>query len=152
MRVFLVTGGNETLLDELNKAAGEVSWRQESKNPDALLALSGGVFNTVVGTVVTSGKHAVVAKQVVTYGLGARETLTLSSTGEDYLLASLQRDIVSLGGARIERQELKLPLCKNQEALLGVSAALLLADYPPSRLAKLPPQMIHAVGALQGLT
>ncbi|MDR0294074.1 MAG: hypothetical protein LBH95_07990 [Oscillospiraceae bacterium] len=90
----------------------------------------GGAYRTAV---VPPSAH-VTARQTVTYGLGAQNTLTLSSRSGDGCLLSLQRDIVTLSGRRLERQEIPLPPLPRPEAGLAAAGALLVADCPPDRL------------------
>jgi hypothetical protein len=89
-----------------------------------------GVFQTAV---VPPSAH-VTAKQTVTYGLGTRNTITLSSRSGDGCLLSLQRDVVTLGGNRLERQEIPLPPLPRPEAALAAAGALLVAGCSPDKL------------------
>ena len=45
---------------------------------------------------------------IVTYGMDARDTLTLSSIGDECCLLALQREVVTASGGILERQELKI--------------------------------------------
>jgi hypothetical protein len=49
-------------------------------------------------------------------------------------MLALQRDIVTLSGARLERQEIPLPPLKQPEQALAAAAALLAAGCPPDEL------------------
>jgi hypothetical protein len=89
-----------------------------------------GAYQTAV---VPDSAH-VTAKQTVTYGLGARNTITLSSRSEDGCMLSLQRDIVTLDGRRLERQEIPLPPVSRPETALAAAGALLVAGCPPDEL------------------
>ncbi|MCL2003236.1 MAG: hypothetical protein FWG72_04425 [Oscillospiraceae bacterium] len=89
-----------------------------------------GAYQTAV---VPSSAH-VTAKQTVTYGLGGKNTVTLSSRSDEGCLLSLQRDIVTLDGARLERQEIPLPPLPKPETALAAAGALLVAGCPPDKL------------------
>ena len=69
----------------------------------------------------------------VSYGFSSRDTLTLSSLTETRLEASLQRELVTLTGTRIERQEFLLtraPGTTPLETLAYLGTALLLGVPP----------------------
>ena len=72
----------------------------------------------------------------MSYGTSARDTLTLSSLEGDQICVALQRDIVTVSGAVVERQELVLPFPPGRSPLPWLCAvgALLLMDVPPERL------------------
>jgi hypothetical protein len=95
--------------------------------------LPGGAYQTAV----VPPSANVTAKQTVTYGLGSQNTLTLSSRGEDGCMMSLQRDIITLGGLRLERQEIPLPPTPHPEAALAAAGALLVIGCPPDMLYEL---------------
>jgi hypothetical protein len=92
--------------------------------------LPGGAYQTAV--VPPSAR--VTAKQTVTYGFGPQNTITLSSRSEDGCLLSLQRDIVTTAGERLERQEIPLPPLETPETGLAAAGALLVAGCPPEEL------------------
>jgi len=85
-------------------------------------------------TAVVPPSACVTAKQPVTYGFGPQNTITLSSRAEDGCLLSLQRDIITTAGRRLERQEIPLPPLEKPETALAVAGALLVADCPPEEL------------------
>ncbi|MCL1807494.1 MAG: hypothetical protein FWG31_07315 [Oscillospiraceae bacterium] len=85
-------------------------------------------------TAVVPPSAVVTAKQTVTYGLGAQNTVTLSSRSGDGWLLSLQRDIVTLDGKRLERQEIPLPPLSKPEIALAAAGALLVVGCPPDKL------------------
>lgn len=89
-----------------------------------------GAFQTAV---VPPTAH-VTAKQIVSYGLGSQNTITLSSRNDDGCMLALQRDIVTLSGALLERQEIPLPPLTHPENALAASGALLITGCPPERL------------------
>lgn len=66
------------------------------------------------GTVLLPGTagplaRALNARQAVSYGTSPRDTLTFSSLEGDRLCLAVQRELVTLGGAVVEQQELVLP-------------------------------------------
>ncbi len=71
------------------------------------------------------------AVSAVSYGLGRRNTLTLSSLEGGSVAVALQRELVTLSGAEVERQEWVLPYDpegQSPEELLCLVGALLLLD------------------------
>ena len=73
------------------------------------------------------------AVSAVSYGLGRRNTLTLSSMDGGSVAVALQRELVTLSGAGVERQEWVLPFDREQESpeeFLCLVGALLLLDQP----------------------
>jgi hypothetical protein len=73
----------------------------------------------------------------VSYGAGAKNTITLSSLEEGRLCLAIQRELVTVQGGVVERQELVLP-CVPQGAppdlLLAKAGALLLLGADPAAL------------------
>ena len=74
----------------------------------------------------------------VSYGLSGRDSITVSSLGENTMAISLQRELVTVSGHVLERQELLLPQISDlsAEETLAVYGALLLLDAAPSDLTK----------------
>ncbi len=72
------------------------------------------------------------AASAVSYGTSPRDSLTISSREGDTLWAALQREVVTLGGQVVERQEFPLTLAPGEEALpaLATAGALLLLGVP----------------------
>ncbi len=72
----------------------------------------------------------------VSYGTGSRDTLTLSSREEGRLWAALQREVVTVDGALVERQEFPLRLRPGVEenTLLAQAGALVLLGVPPQKV------------------
>jgi hypothetical protein len=62
----------------------------------------------------------------VTYGLSGRDTLTLSSLAPRRRVLALQREILTVSGLILERQEVTVRDSMEPEALLAVYGALLL--------------------------
>lgn len=81
------------------------------------------------------------AASAVSYGLSARSSLTISSREGDKLWAALQRELVTVGGRVVERQEFPLTVPREAEELsaLAVAGALLLLGVPPEDLEHQPP-------------
>jgi len=74
------------------------------------------------------------AECVVTYGMGAKDTLTLSSIGKDSCVLSLQRELVTALGDVLDRQELKIHRNGSTDELLAFSGAMLLLGLPSTDL------------------
>ena len=76
------------------------------------------------------------AASAVSYGAGPRNTLTISSRTGDRLWMALQRELVTVQGQVVERQEFPLPLGPDGRAMsdLAVAGALLLLGVPPEEL------------------
>lgn len=71
------------------------------------------------------------AVSAVSYGLGRQNTLTLSSMEGESASLALQRELVTLSGATVERQEWVLPYERSQltpEEFLCLAGTLLLLD------------------------
>ena len=73
-------------------------------------------------------------RQVITYGSGARDTLSLSAAGRDKLSLALQREIVALTGERVGRQELTVRAEADAAEVEPVVAALLALGVSADRL------------------
>ena len=69
-------------------------------------------------------------------GMSETDAFSFSSIGERIALAEISREIITLTGSVIEKQELLLPLPEHIEPLaaLGIFASLLLLGYPPELL------------------
>jgi len=80
--------------------------------------------------------RALTADAAVSYGLSKRCSLTLSSLEPQRPVLALQREIATLTGIVLERQELPLrPWCNaGPEPLLAAAGTLLLLGVPPERL------------------
>ena len=96
--------------------------RDERKKPRCkVLLLPGGV-----------GAGFADPKSVVTYGMNSKNTLTLSSIGQENCVLALQRELVTASGGVVDRQEFKVRSSGGADDLLAVSGALLLLDMPLS--------------------
>ncbi len=76
------------------------------------------------------------AASAVSYGVSPRDSLTISSRENGKLWAALQRELVTVGGQVVERQEFPLTLAPETGELpaLAVAGALLLLGVPPEEL------------------
>lgn len=76
------------------------------------------------------------AASAVSYGCGHRDTLTLSSREGPVLWAALQREVVTVQGHVVDRQEFPLNCPPGQSPLvsLAVAGTLLLMGAPPESL------------------
>lgn len=74
------------------------------------------------------------ASLVVSYGPSPRDTLTFSSLGDGEMVLALQRELVTLTGRRLERQELALTVRWEPMLTLAWAGTLLLAGAAPERL------------------
>jgi hypothetical protein len=73
----------------------------------------------------------------VSYGAGVKNTITLSSLEEGRLCLAIQRELVTVQGGVVERQELVLPGAGRDQApdlLLAKAGALLLLGADPAAL------------------
>ena len=80
------------------------------------------------------------AASAVSYGPSPRDSLTISSRGERRLWAALQRDVVTVDGQVVERQEFSVPLEgeENVMPVLAAVGALLLLGVPPEEMEHFP--------------
>ena len=76
------------------------------------------------------------AASAVSYGTSPRDSLTISSREGSTLWAALQRELVTVEGRVVERQEFPLALRPGEEELsaLAAAGALLLLGVPPEEL------------------
>lgn len=75
------------------------------------------------------------AASAVSYGLGYQNTLTLSSMTGDSVSVALQRELLTLSGRPVERQEWVLPMdpaLASPDHFLCLVGALLLLDRDPA--------------------
>ena len=78
------------------------------------------------------------AASAVSYGVSPRDSLTISSREGDILWAALQRELVTVDGRVVERQEFPLRLEPGAGELpsLAAAGALLLLGVPPEELSR----------------
>ncbi len=76
------------------------------------------------------------AKSAVSYGTSPRDTITISSVEEERLCLAIQRELVTVGGGVVERQELVLPFSPELPPLpyLAAVGTLLLLGVPAEEL------------------
>ena len=76
------------------------------------------------------------AASAVSYGPSPRDSLTISSRERDRLWAALQRDVVTVDGRVVERQEFSVPLEGGEDLMPALAAvgALVLLGVPPEEL------------------
>ena len=79
------------------------------------------------------------AASAVSYGVSPRDSLTISSREGGTLWAALQREVVTITGRVVERQEFPLALRPGEGELpaLAAAGALILLDVPPEDLASI---------------
>ena len=80
------------------------------------------------------------AASAVSYGSSPRDSLTISSREGDTLWAALQRELVTVDGRVVERQEFPVSLAPGEDELsaLAAAGALLLLGLPPEKLGPTP--------------
>ncbi len=85
------------------------------------------------GSSAVSLSHFFNPERVVSYGLSARDSLTVSSVNGEQILICVQREFTTLSGSVLEPQEIKLelPASLTPSCLLSAVTALLLLDFPP---------------------
>lgn len=76
------------------------------------------------------------AASAVSYGPSPRDSLTISSREGSMLWAALQRELVTVDGHVVERQEFPLAVERgeNELSVLATAGALLLLGVPPEKL------------------
>lgn len=81
------------------------------------------------------------AASAVSYGAGPKNTLTLSSREGQRLWLALQRELVTIQGHIVDRQEFPWILARgaSPQSDLAVAGALLLLGVPPEQLSAFPP-------------
>ncbi len=75
----------------------------------------------------------------VSYGAGPKDSLTLSSRRGDLLWCAIQRELVTVDGLIVDRQEFPMYLPKGMGPLVGLAAAgtLLLLGVEPEKLERI---------------
>jgi hypothetical protein len=72
------------------------------------------------------GTNSINTGCVVTYGMSPRNTITLSSINESSCVLALQRELLTVTGDVLERQEIRVEGGMKPESLLAVAGALLI--------------------------
>ena len=140
-------GIEEAILRGLTARNGE-GWRCSDRHP-ALLVVSpqairrGLPLPPACRTVLLPGDAGerlgnLQAASAVSYGNSPKDSLTLSSREGPVLWAALQRELVTLEGRVVERQEFPLPLTPPGGELptLAAAGALLLLGVTPEELGR----------------
>lgn len=107
-------------MDLLVVSPGATGWAGAAGLSCRLLLLPGSAG------VLTRGMQA---EEAVSYGSGAKNTITLSSLEEGRICLAIQRELVTVAGRVVERQELVLPYQdgeENPELFMARTGALLL--------------------------
>jgi len=75
-------------------------------------------------------------ESAVSYGASPRDTITISSIEDDQLCVAIQRELVTVGGGVVERQELVLPFPMGWSPLpyLATVGTLLLLGVPTEEI------------------
>ncbi len=78
-------------------------------------------------------------ENIITYGLCKKSTLTASSLIGERLVASLQREISTVSGEKIDEQEFFVTTkhAENSDEILGIVALLLVLGMEPCEISKL---------------
>ena len=76
--------------------------------------------------------------RVISYGFSPKSDLTFSSIRERGCVLVIQRDLITVSGQLIERQELTVerPAHTEPTAALALFSTLLLLDFPPEKLGR----------------
>ena len=145
-RVLEAGEGIEAAILRGLSARGGLGGRCTSGDHPALLVVSpgaaerGSVLPRQCRTALVPGEIAVPlrAASAVSYGVSPRDSLTVSSREGDVLWAALQRELVTVEGHVVERQEFSLPLAPGERTLsvLAAAGALILLGVPPEELWK----------------
>ena len=119
--------GEDAPLDLLVVAPGAVGWAGAAAI-HAGVALICGAAGPLARTLQ--------AGSAVSYGTSPRDTLTLSSLEGTQFCVAVQRELFTISGRVVERQELVLPFPAGDAPLpwLAAVGALLLLDVPPEEL------------------
>lgn len=128
-------------------ARGGLRGRCASENHPALLVVSpkaaesGARLPRQCRTVLLPGEigdrvRSLQAASAVSYGASPRDSITISSREGNLLWAALQRELVTVDGQVVERQEFPLELTPGTGELsaLAAAGALLLLGVPPEEL------------------
>ena len=107
----------------------------ENERPDIALVLPGAVERADALVVIAPPDTRVRAEQLITYGMGSRETVTFSSVGAGGQVLSLQRELVTLKHERLFCQDIPLLTDDKPIRSLFLSALLLTSGVPPEELA-----------------
>jgi hypothetical protein len=117
-------------LDLLVAAPDAVGWAGAGKLTSRLVLLPGSAAPLARGMRLEGA---------VSYGAGPKNTITLSSLEGERLCLAIQRELVTVVGGVVERQELVLPCPTGQspDLLMARVGALLLLGLPPAYSAEI---------------
>lgn len=136
-------GIERAILRALGKRGGTGEVRVSARHPSLLVvspeaAEKGLPLPERCRTVLLPGERPprIQAASAVSYGLSPRDSLTVSSREGDTLWAALQREVVTVAGQVVERQEFSLaaPPGAGELSLLAAAGALLLMGVPAPEL------------------
>ena len=131
METVGVWSGGEALVRRLEAALGaEFQFLWGTHPADFARGLCAGLIIAPDATALAGAGvvRKVQAASAVSYGLGRQNTLTLSSLDGGSVSVCLQRELVTLAGATVERQEWVLPFdraTQTPEEFLCLCGALL---------------------------
>ena len=76
------------------------------------------------------------ADYAVSYGMSGRNSITLSSIKEEECILTLQRDVLTLDGTLLERQDIAVRRDRktDTEEFMAIMAALLILGIPPEKI------------------
>jgi len=105
------------------------------------ICLTAECGNLECGTVLLPGKASrqlgmLRVRSAVSYGLSGRDSLTLSSREKHRIWVAVQRELVRLDGAVLERQEfpVRIPHGADEWQTLALTGAMLLLGAEPGEL------------------
>ncbi len=90
----------------------------------------------IPGSADSEGSAWLSAQSVVSYGMGQRDTITVSSIDDHMIMLTLQREIATLKGEMVDRQDFAVDRQPeiSTEAHLIASAACIIAGIPTGEL------------------
>ena len=130
LRALSACGGQERRVSECHPALLVVSPRAATRGLKLPRQCRTALLPGGMGGVIPQAASA------VSYGTSPRDSLTISSREGDTLWAALQRELVTVYGQVVERQEFPLDLAPGEEELpaLAAAGALLLLGVLPEEL------------------
>lgn len=140
--VRIAEGGSKKILPYVKRCLKEAS--REGRidaalcsggHADLLIVPRGAEAGSAGCLLLAGGQEAAPGQRAVRCGLGAGDQLSLSSIGRGSAMLSLQGELTTLGGTRLEQQEIPLALrgSPEPEAVLAAAGAMLLLDADPAR-------------------
>lgn len=139
--VRIAEGGSKKILPYVKRCLKEAS--REGRidaalcggQADLLIVPRGASGGRAPCLLLAGGQEAEPGQRAVRCGLGAGDQLSLSSIGRGCAMLSLQGELTTLSGARLEPQEIPLALrgSPEPEAVLAAAGAMLLLDADPAQ-------------------